>query len=207
MNNDKWDKYTYVCGDCDALTEITTVKDLKEYRGWCSCGSANLLWLSVEDATIHPQTTKGNEMDVTTEYNPNLLVTYKKIDGDNTSYVTDKVTQIEWDLDQGRRNSKSFMDLTHKIDDLGEQIVEWNNPNYDKEEVLQGLCEFFGINPTKTVIVNAQINLQVEIEVPIAEYEMFDASEYITNELTMDSYGTDMRIESWDVEHIEWDVQ
>lgn len=203
----KWDKYTYVCSDCDALTEITTVKNLKEYRGWCSCGSANLLWLSVEDATILPNQTKGNEMDVTTEYNPNILVTYKKIDGDTVSYVTDKVTQIEWDLDKGRRNSKSFMDLTHKIDDLKEQIIEWHNPNYSKEEVLSELCEFFGINPTKTVIVNAQVNVQVAIEVPIAEYEDFDASDYLTNELTIDAYNTDLRIESWDVEHIEWDVQ
>lgn len=211
----KWDKYTYVCSDCDALTEITTVKNLKEYRGWCSCGSANLLWLSVEDATILPNQTKGNEMldnlesnmDVSNAYNPNLLVTYKKIEGDATSYVTDKVTQIEWDLDVGRKNSASYYSLRNKIDELSEQVAEWHNPNYSKEEVLEGLCEFFGINPTKTVIVNAQVNVQVAIEVPIAEYEDFDASDYLTNELTIDAYSTDLRIESWDVEHIEWDVQ
>lgn len=203
----KWDKYTYVCSDCDALTEITTVKNLKEYRGWCSCGSANLLWLSVEDATIHPQTTKGNEMDVTTEYNPNLLVTYKKIDGDVTSYVTDKVTQIEWDLDKGRRNSKSFMDLTHKIDDLKEQIVEWHNPNYDKQEVLDGLCEYFGINPSQTVRVEAQINVVVDIEVPIADMEDFDASMYLSDYLAIDCNDSTSTVETWDVEHINWDVQ
>lgn len=207
MSNDKWDKYTYVCSDCDALTEITTVKNLKEYRGWCSCGSANLLWLSVEDATIHPQTTKGNEMDVTTEYNPNILVTYKKIDGDNVSYVTDKVTQIEWDLDKGRRNSKSFMDLTHKIDDLKEQIVEWHNPNYDKQEVLDGLCEYFGINPSQTVRVEAQINVVVDIEVPIADMEDFDASMYLSDYLAIDCNDSTSTVETWDVEHVNWDVQ
>lgn len=207
MSNEKWDKYTYVCSDCDALTEITTVKNLKEYRGWCSCGSANLLWLSVEDATIHPQTTKGNEMDVTTEYNPNILVTYKKIDGDNVSYVTDKVTQIEWDLDKGRRNSKSFMDLTHKIDDLKEQIVEWHNPNYDKQEVLDGLCEYFGINPSQTVRVEAQINVVVDIEVPIADMEDFDASMYLSDYLAIDCNDSTSTVETWDVEHINWDVQ
>ena len=207
MSNDKWDKYTYVCSDCDALTEITTVKNLKEYRGWCSCGSANLLWLSVEDSTIHPQTTKGNEMDVTTEYNPNILVTYKKIDGDNVSYVTDKVTQIEWDLDKGRRNSKSFMDLTHKIDDLKEQIVEWHNPNYDKQEVLDGLCEYFGINPSQTVRVEAQINVVVDIEVPIADMEDFDASMYLSDYLAIDCNDSTSTVETWDVEHVNWDVQ
>jgi hypothetical protein len=37
-----WFKYDYVCADCDALTEITTLEDLDDYRGWCSCGSPNL---------------------------------------------------------------------------------------------------------------------------------------------------------------------
>lgn len=207
MSNDKWDKYTYVCSDCDALTEVTTVKDLKEYRGWCSCGSANLLWLSVEDATIHPQTTKGNTVDVSTEYNPNLLVTYKKIDGDNVSYVTDKVTQIEWDLDRGRTVSSNYYTLLNKIDNLGEQVAEWFNPNYDKEEILSELCEFFGINPTKTVTVDAQITVQVEIEVPIADYEHFDASEFLEYNLGVDSTDSTMSVNSFTVEHVNWDVQ
>lgn len=46
----KWQTYDYVCADCDALTEITTLKDLKEWRGWCSCGSPNLTWLGVKEA-------------------------------------------------------------------------------------------------------------------------------------------------------------
>jgi DNA-directed RNA polymerase subunit RPC12/RpoP len=28
-----WTRYSYVCTDCDALTEITTVDDLSQYRG------------------------------------------------------------------------------------------------------------------------------------------------------------------------------
>jgi hypothetical protein len=47
-----WTRYSYVCTDCDALTEITTVDDLSQYRGWCACGSANLVRVAVDDATI-----------------------------------------------------------------------------------------------------------------------------------------------------------
>lgn len=47
-----WIKYSYVCNDCDALTEITTKKKLYDYRGWCSCGSANLTRVSVEDGRV-----------------------------------------------------------------------------------------------------------------------------------------------------------
>jgi hypothetical protein len=161
--NEKWFKDSHLCTICDALIEITR-KD--EFRNiWHCGGEANLL--SVEDATILPTTTKGNKMETTVEYNPTLLVTYKKIVDHEVSYPTEKVTDIEWALDQGRRNSLAFMNLTHKIDDLKEHIEEWVNPNYDKQEVITELCEYFGINPTKTVTVTGTINFEVNVQVPI----------------------------------------
>jgi hypothetical protein len=42
MDNN-WTKYDYVCNDCDALMEITTLIKLKSWRGWCSCGSPNII--------------------------------------------------------------------------------------------------------------------------------------------------------------------
>ena len=44
-----WTKYDYLCTDCDALMEITTLVNIREWRGWCSCGSANLVWLGSYD--------------------------------------------------------------------------------------------------------------------------------------------------------------
>jgi hypothetical protein len=38
-----WTKYDYLCTDCDALIEITTLKNIREWRGWCPCGSANII--------------------------------------------------------------------------------------------------------------------------------------------------------------------
>jgi hypothetical protein len=45
-------KYDYLCNDCDALTEITTLKNLDDYRGWCSCGSPNLTQINKQNATV-----------------------------------------------------------------------------------------------------------------------------------------------------------
>jgi DNA-directed RNA polymerase subunit RPC12/RpoP len=47
-----WIKYSYVCSDCDALIEYTTLQKLYDYRGWCCCGSANINRVNVEDATV-----------------------------------------------------------------------------------------------------------------------------------------------------------
>ena len=47
-----WIKYSYICTDCDALTEITTLQKLYDYRGWCACGSANLMRVAIEDGRV-----------------------------------------------------------------------------------------------------------------------------------------------------------
>jgi hypothetical protein len=47
-----WTKYDYVCNDCDALIEITTLQNIREWRGWCSCGSPNLVNIGVTDANV-----------------------------------------------------------------------------------------------------------------------------------------------------------
>ena len=52
---DNWTKYDYVCSDCDALMEITTRIKLKSWRGWCSCGSANLVWIGSHDANRYEE--------------------------------------------------------------------------------------------------------------------------------------------------------
>jgi len=44
-----WTKYDYLCTDCDALIEITTLQNIREWRGWCSCGSANIINIGVSD--------------------------------------------------------------------------------------------------------------------------------------------------------------
>ena len=46
-----WTKYEYLCTDCDALTEITTLKNLDDHRGWCSCGSANIIRINKLNVT------------------------------------------------------------------------------------------------------------------------------------------------------------
>ena len=51
MDNN-WTKYDYVCNDCDALIEITTLKNIRDWRGWCSCGSPNLVSIGVSDAFV-----------------------------------------------------------------------------------------------------------------------------------------------------------
>ena len=77
-------------------------------------------------------------------YNPHMLVTYKAIAGtyaepESPTYLTDKVTDIEWALHNMRADKDAYYKLRSKISGLEEQVVEWANPNYDKDEVIERL--------------------------------------------------------------------
>lgn len=128
-------------------------------------------------------------------YNPNLLVTYKYIpdtyvEPESPTFKTDKVTQIEWDLHQGRFDAKFAAEYRLDKSWLEDQITEWYNPNYTKEEVLQALSEHFGINPVKEIEVQGTVSFSGTISIPVSELEDFDLSN-VTIDVDLSSYEYD----------------
>lgn len=145
-------------------------------------------------------------------YNPNLLVTYKKIAGtyaapEEPEYLTEKVVNLEWSLDQGRRAQDNYNDLKSKVNQLEELLVELYNPNYNKEEALQQIAELFGFELSKTVTVTGTINFEVTVQVPLDEVEDFDAHYKLGDELSLTSYGSDVDVNDWSIENtdVDWD--
>ena len=176
-----WFQDSHLCTVCDALIEVTR-KD--EFRNIWHCGVECIL-LSVEDATIHPTKTKEEKMQ-STEYNSNLLVTYKKIEDGIVSYPTIKVTELEYQLDRVQSLVRTINKHDNLISNLEENIVEWYNPNYDKDEVLSALCELIGYTPIKKVRVTGQVHVEVDLEVPLDEVEGFDAQQLLNDYLVID---------------------
>jgi hypothetical protein len=149
---------------------------------------------------------------LTVSYNPNLLVTYKAIPEtyaapESPTFMTDKVTDIEWSLHQARNDRKTVDANFKQMLALEELLVELYNPNYDKSEVLQQITELFGWELKKTVSVSGTISFEVEMEVPIDEVEDFDAHYILGDELSLDSNNGDIDITTWSVDSadIQWD--
>ena len=125
-------------------------------------------------------------------YNPNLLVTYKYIPGtyaapESPTFMTDKVTQIEWDLHNAREVEKRLAEKRLDISWLEDQVGEWYDPNYTKEDVLQAIIDHFGFNPTKEIQVCGTVNFSGTISIPYAEVEDFDLSN-VTIDVDLNSY-------------------
>ena len=128
-------------------------------------------------------------------YNPNLLVTYKAIAGtyaapEEPTYLTSKVTDLEWDLHSARAREDLLRSLQGTIKQLEDNIVEWYDPNYSKEEVLVALCELFGINPVKEIEVQGTVSFSGTISVPMSEIADFDLSN-VTIDVDLSSYDYD----------------
>ena len=210
-----WTKNSYACDpdECDTLIEITSNDKYGFPSGsvrnvTCPCGRTPVL-VSVEDATIHPTNERNKmgildnlEASVDASYNPNLLVTYKSINNGEVTYPTLKVNELEVHLDSYRRLQDQLAISNGQISKILDNLSAdgWYNPNYDKSEVLNDLCEILGHEPKQTVTITATVNVEVSYDIPLEEVEDFDARYFLQDNLTVDSWHGDVSIESFDVE-------
>ena len=205
-----YQKYTWVCtGDCDALIEYT----FKDRFGWpngvteltCPCNS-NCTLLSVEDATIQPTTTKEEQMETDTtvspavNYNPDLLVTYKVLNGySDPEYATDKVRNIEWDLHSSRQNSKTVSSLQSKINTVKDIITEAYTDS-DDQETLRAIAEALDIELVKEVQFTASIEVTGTYSYNIldSDYEP-DLTDEVTDALFAESNNGNITIDDTEI--------
>lgn len=149
------------------------------------------------------ETTQVQEAPI--HYNPNQLVTYKVINGDTVSYPTDKVVDLEWTLEKGRRQVEKTNELQSKIDKIIDEMTEdsWYNPNTDAETILNDLCEILQFNPVKTIEFTANISLNGTIEIPLSDYQDTNLSDYVFENLSIDSYTGSMDVNGWDIDSVD----
>lgn len=213
MITESWTKYTYACdpNECDSLIEFTCKDDFGFPSGsvtniTCPCGRKPTL-LSVDPATILPITEKKEETMETAilNYNPNLLVTYKKIDGDEVSYPTDKVVDIEYALDQSRRNYKNLTEkqnIWFRKESQLRTLLEEVYADSSEQDVLAQIAEIFDVPLTKEIEVTAYVRVDLTIEVDMADGD-YDIESLVSDNLNVDSYGGEISVTNFDIERVE----
>jgi hypothetical protein len=183
------------CEGCGEIAGEASIYDLPYI-------SNNTCWacMSVVDATIYPTEKKEETMDtLSTEYNPNLLVTYKKIAGtyaapEAPEYVTDKVTDIEWSLDRARRDAKQVLDDYEKAVALEDIIKENYLESGDKETLLQ-IAELFNISLTKDVEFIATIEISGTVTVDLTDEDALQT--LLENSINVSSYDGDLDVSDY----------
>ena len=101
----------------------------------------------------------------------------------------------------GRLNADTLKERNENLRWLEEQIVEWYDPNYTKEDVLQALAQKFELNPTKEIEVQGTVSFSGTINVPLSEIADFDVSNVtIDVELSSYEYDADLNVDDIQVE-------
>jgi hypothetical protein len=207
--------YTFVCDpdECDCLIQLTSSDGFGFPSGvtelTCPCGRKTTL-VSVEHARIPSTTqTKGNTMDgMTTEnlplsdsekYNPDLLVTYKVLNGySDATYATDKVRNIEWDLHNSRTNSKAVSSLQNKIG-LVKDIISEAYADSDDQDTLRAIAEALDIELVKEIEWSASIEVSGTISVNLLEDTHFDLDSEIEDALYADSHNGNIEVNDQEI--------
>jgi predicted RNA-binding Zn-ribbon protein involved in translation (DUF1610 family) len=197
--------YWYVCTNCDASIEVVS-KGIHFQDPTCNCNDSAVVWCQTDVVESSTNQTKEEQMETTNtapySYDANTLVTYKSINNGEVTYPTIKVNELEIHLDSYRRLQDQLAISNGQISKILDNLSAdgWYNPNYEKSEVLNDLCEILGHEPKQTVTITATVNVEVSYDIPLEEVEDFDARYFLQDNLTVDSWHGDVIIESFDVE-------
>jgi hypothetical protein len=139
-----------------------------------------------------------NEVVVPNHYNPNQIVTYKVIDSDSTDqtnwYPTVKVSDLEYELHQHRRERRELNRYTQHVNMLESRLPDYLD--MDSEEIVADICSIFGFNPTKEIEFEATATITGTISVPLDEVANFDVSDIDLNVYAeLNSYDGDVDVE------------
>lgn len=140
----------------------------------------------------------NNEIVVPEHYNPNQIVTYRIIDSeahqsDYTNwYPTVKVSDLEWELHQHRRERRELNRYTQHVGMLESRLPDYLD--MDSEEIVADICSIFGFNPTKEIQFEATATITGTVSVPLDELANFDINDIDLN-VYADSHSHDAEID------------
>ena len=202
MNDIKetWYKWDYICPDCDANIEMTAKSDGHSHDSYCLKCAGDLVLMSVVDATISPITQTKEETMLDTPlspaetYNPNALVTYKKIVDGQAEYVTVKVTELDWAMERSRQDAKLNMANYEKELALEEIIKENYLESGDQGTLLQ-IAELFNISLTKDVEFVATIEISGTVTVDLTDEDALQ--NLLENNINVSSYDGDLDVSDY----------
>jgi hypothetical protein len=199
-----YQKYTWICpGDCDALIEYT----FKDGYGWpngvmdltCRCGTPCIL-LSVVDATI-PSTTTTKEETMEETTTPQVM-TLDWVENDvvtNKSYTESDVRHMVW----VNKNLTNKQNEWFKKESQLRTFIHDNFENSEDQESLTAIAEMFDIPLTKEMDVTICVRVDATVEVELGG-DSFDAVEqFVMDNLTVDSYASEMAINNFDIDRVE----
>lgn len=205
MKNEQWTKYTFTCDpeECDTMIEVTC-----DNYGFpsgvmqitCPCGR-KLDVLSVADATITPSTTtKEEKMEAETNQYMNLDFVENDIVTTKT-YTESDVRHMVWQLKNFTTKQNEWYTKENKL----RTFIHDNFENSDDQDSLTEIAEIMDIPLTKEIEVTVWVRVDATVEVELTGGDSsFDVIEdFISSNLTVDSYASEMSVNNFEIDRVE----
>jgi DUF4097 and DUF4098 domain-containing protein YvlB len=202
MNNNKatWYKWDYVCSGCDAHVEITALVDGHSIKNeMCMKCLSPLTLVSVVDVTI-PNVTQKKEEEMITE-TPAQTMTLDWVENDlvkTVEYTESDVRHMVWQNKNLNNKQNEWYTKESQLRTLLEEVYADSN----EQETLAKIAEMFDVPLTKEISVTAYVRVDMTIEVDMADGEYY-IEDMVLNNLTVDSFGSDISVNNYDVERVE----
>lgn len=209
MKNEQWTKYTFACDpeECDTLIEVTC-----DNYGFpsgvmqitCPCGR-KLDVLSVADATILPITEQKEEekMETTVTIQEALpqTMTLNWIENDverTEVYTENDIRALYWN----NKNLASKQNEWYKKESQLRTLLEEVYADSNEQDILSQIADIFDVPLTKEIEVTAWVRVDMTIEVDMADGD-YDIEDMVRNNLTIDSFGSEISVNDYDVDRVE----
>jgi hypothetical protein len=195
-------KYVFVCDpdECDTLIEITCVSGFDFPNGvikhTCPCGRE----MSYISAIIlsSEQPTKEEKMETTTPQ----VMTLDWVENDvvtNKTYTESDVRHMVWQLKNLTTKQNEWFKKESQLRTLLEEVYA----DSDDQESLTNIAEIFDVPLTKEVEYTAWVRVDMTVEVELGG-DLGDAIEdFISSNLTIDSYDSLIQVTNHDIERVE----
>jgi hypothetical protein len=194
-----WQKYEYVCTYCDGLFTYT-IKDLTTPETPCPmCKVFNLTLMSVVDATIYLTQQKEEQNMETTTAPQTMTLSWLENDVSRTeTYTENDIRAMHWN----NRNLTQKQNEWFKKESQLRTLIHEVYADSEEQETLSQIADIFDIPLTKEIEVTAWVRVDMTIEVELDGGDP-DLEDFIRNNLTIDSYGSEISVNDYDIERVE----
>ena len=140
-------------------------------------------------------------METTTETLPQVM-TLDWVENDQTitkSYTESDIRNMVWtNKNLGNKQNEWF-----KKESQLRTLLEENYADSNEQELLAEIAEIFDVPLTKEIEVTAWLRVDMTVEVDLASGDFDNVEDFISSNLTVDSYGSEISVNNFEIDRVE----
>ena len=155
--------------------------------------------MSVVDATIPNVTQKKEEEMITETPDQTITLTWSENDVEtSTTYSPNDVRALVYRDKSYSRTMNEYYRKESQLRTLLEEVYADSN----EQDTLSEIARIFDVSLTKEISVTAYVQVQMTVEVDMADGD-YDIESFVIDNLTIEAYDSAVSVNNYDIERVE----